>query len=223
MSELGELIKQRENSLLTQEFLGSVLTTPKFISNIATMCKHGSSHFSEAAFSVRNIRGIPEISDLQKSSKATDLSSIRKSLSISQRQYNIIGRQNNGEGDFFKDLVLIAHSHPIEKHERPEDFLRPSEADLEVYEQDRIEFGNPFLIDTIVVKKGEVASLLLMQADPSKQQNTQYQQWDEDADSITKLYNLLRESGYRIQIIRVDLKNKKISDEDKKKFLSLSV
>lgn len=218
MPEPGEIARYTERPLLSPQFLKSLARDPKFASNIALMSRQAQQ--PESAFVVRNVSGTPEIYDLVRTPKYGGLVK-DPNPSVSFR--TLIREQKGNSPKILKGIVLMCHSHPVRTGQRPEDMLRPSEPDLENWENHRLETKNPYLIYSIVVKKGNDALMLLIQADPARPQQPSYQQWDEELDSVGKLYELLRESGYRLEIIRVNLKTKQVLEEDVNKLLSFSV
>lgn len=191
------------------------------------MAYHAHLNFAEAAFVVRDENGKPIVSELVKSPRMGSIHDAHKSFSVSLRSSISDYSPTHPEGviqrgKLHEGIKMIVHSHPLEKRERVEAVLCPSVGDLDKWEEDRAETRNNYLIEGILVFDGSSIHLLLMQADPSCLQSTDYQIW-EDSGSPQKLFHLLEESGFRHTVLRKKIKDNNFSEEELNKLSGLVV
>ena len=223
----------KKEPLVNKDILRATFTHPTFLSHLTQLMHHAHLNLAEGGFSVQNIDGQPVISDLKKSRRMGSFEDAKESLSTSVGVWEVVGVMENlrtgeiitAETDVIKpNIILTVHSHPDRgwKSSFPEQVLSPSETDLDLWEKIKITVKNPYLIEGIIVRKGNIGLLLLFQEDPTKPQANYYQGWDED-QGVNELLRLMRESGIRYEILRFDLKQKTFSNKELEKLKTFEV
>lgn len=223
----------KKEPLVNKDILRATFIHPTFLSHLTQLMHHAHLNLAEGIFIVQNINGQPVISDLKKSKRIGSVGDEEESLSTTTRVWEVeevmedlrTGEITTAETDVIKpNIILEVHSHPIESSERsfPEQALRPSVPDLDLWEKLKILVRNPYLIKGIIVRKGNVGLLLLFQEDPTKPQANYYQKWNDDQGSM-ELLRLMRESGIRYEILRFDIKQKSFPNEELEKLKKFEV
>lgn len=204
----------QEKITLSPDFLERTLTQPQFIDNIVGLAHHAQLNGAEGIFIVSKVNDVPLVSPVNRSPRVKDIQSAKLSHSAVIDPL-IIEEFGAESGDLSKKdkikegVVMVIHSHPLKS-------LYFSEGDLESFEESVLELRNPYLIEGVMVRQGQQVSILFMQTDPERQQDIFYQQWNY-LDGPNAQLRLLRESGFRVQIVRFDLKKKQFEPEELEK------
>lgn len=238
--EGGEQQKGIE-SLINRDILRATFTNPKFLSHLVTMAHHANRNMSESGFSVQSVREVdPVISDLVKSPPMGSIEDRDASFSTHTNvlrdedpfdELEKMEKTSESEEEYVESykkrikpgIFLDIHSHPFDKHRgwTPEDFLMPSGQDLDVWERIKLGTKNPYLIEGILIEKGNIGLLLLYQSDPNKPQANYYQAWG--GRSRNELLQLMEDSGIRHETLTFDIKGKKFPEQELDKLTTFEI
>lgn len=218
----------KKDNLVTPGILQATFTDPKFLSHLVNLTHHAHLNLAEGGFSVQNINGEPVVSDLAKSPKIGSVENLENSYSTHTNMEDDSDWINTGRRSKIPkikpNIILSIHSHPVDPYgdKISEDALAPSRRDLEAWEKSKLTTRNEYLIEGIIVKKGNTGLLLLFQEDPSKLQDTYYQAWEEH-QGRNKLLELMKASGIRYGVLKLDIENKRFPEKELEQLKQLAI
>lgn len=202
------------NDFVTEEFLLSVFTNKKFRDHLIYIGNYGQRYLSEAGFVVQNRNNTPYVSRILRARKSGSYEDQYLSYSLPSLDFLAkTGKKGTKRGT---NIIITIHCHPKEENETVQQILRPSLGDLSSWEITRVKANNPYSIEGIVVKDKEDIWLLLIQQDPTREQNAYYVRYDH-SQPVSTLFKLLEESGIRFETLKVQTKTKQFSAEELEK------
>jgi hypothetical protein len=208
--------------MLTHNELVPIIGGDAFMANLHETALITSQHEIEAGFAVYRLGGGFAVSSLVDSRDEQDSESYDSALEAMENAYAAVylGDLMYDDDAPFEydvpggnqltvrsDILAMIHSHPNilpgAKASSPADSLRPSKADLEIFEQ--LDIHSPGLVGGIVVVESDLAASMLLFRRKDRDAPNVYTRFPDKNPATPRILESMRASGFGLVEVRYNL------------------